>query len=164
MNIKIVTSSILFMGQLAISGRNWDFCNRGAGVGNCYDSFEQLIEAYNPLKLEYQDMPGKIAFAFAAYPSKPSNPNNVPDDWGNTTDYTVHELPKNEKHKPPINIMDVLLAQPYHENAPYNYDPWGVFWRSNPKGANRDQTGQFFIMTQRQAGNLCPPASGCIGQ
>jgi hypothetical protein len=76
-----VTSSILFMGQLAISNRNWYFCNRGAGVGNCYDSFEQLIDAYNPLTLEYQDMPGKIAFAFAAYPSKPSNPNNVPDDW-----------------------------------------------------------------------------------
>jgi RHS repeat-associated protein len=162
--IKNVEQSIIFMRQVAIPERNWAFCNSGNGVSHCH-SFEQIIQAYKPLVLQHGpvDMLNKVADAIRMNPSAPSNPDDAPNDWGNTTSYTVNELPKNSLHTPPINIMDVLRA-PYDENAPFNYDPWGVFWRSDPSGANPDKTGQFFIRTQRQAGNLCPPAGDCIGQ
>ena len=155
--IENVESSILFMGGIVLSSRNWYFCNNGAGAGHCYDSFEALIKAYTPLELARADMPGIVADAFRDNPSAPSDPENAPDDWGNVTQHTLDLLP-NPNHTPPKGIMDVL-RKTRDPNAPFDPDPWGIAWYSNDKGL-----GQFFIRTPNQATNLCPPAGDCIGQ
>jgi hypothetical protein len=94
-------------------------------------------------------MPGKIAFAFAAYPSKPSNPNNVPDDWGNAT-----------KDTEAMKIWEILDTE-LNPNVPqYNPSPDAVYWRSGR--VNGEALGQFFIVTPNQRANLCKGFSSCI--